>query len=359
MVVDLQPNLNTLPVILDTEIGGEPDDAMALVIAARELPELALVITSDELGGQRARFARYLLDSAGRADVAVVAGHQLSATPPYFADGLVPDWVAPASTDVARAVAQVCARSGGVARWIGLGPLSNLAALLARERGLGRRLFVTQLTGTWSGSGQALPPRNFRLDPAAARQVLAHARHLRLVNYALPAGQQAQLTATSPAIRQLADAAPSWAGVLAAHCGQFFARYHPAVIPGGPLALAAALRVRFTPFGPARVSVGETGWITAGHAGAPGTSDLGTPDPVAPAPRTATTTGRPAVDPAVDPGGNVLISRDVDYRALTDWLSLRLKPGSWTQWGRPPGAGRSGLVARTNRAAGPARAVHA
>jgi hypothetical protein len=168
-----------------------------------------------------------------------------------------------------------------------------------------------------------LPPRNFRLDSAAARQVLAHARHLRLVNYALPAGQQAQLTATSPAIRQLTDAAPSWAGVLAAHCGQFFARYHPAVIPGGPLALAAALRVRFTPFGLARVTVGETGWITA------------------------------------DPGGNVLISRDVDYRALADWLSVQLKPGVWTQWGRQPGAGRSSLVARTNRAGWPARAVHA
>jgi pyrimidine-specific ribonucleoside hydrolase len=354
MVVDLQPNLETLPVILDTEIGGEPDDAMALVIAARELPELALVITSDELGGQRARFARYLLDSAGRADVAVVAGHQLSATPPYFADGLVPDWVAPASTDVARAVAAVCARSGGAARWIGLGPLSNLAGLLAREPGLGRRLFVTQLTGTWSGDGQALPPRNFRLDPAAARQVLAHARHLRLVNYALPAGQQAQLTATSPAIRQLADAAPSWAGVLAAHCGQFFARYHPAVIPGGPLALAAALRVRFTPFGPARVSVGETGWITVGYASAPVSSD-----PVTPGPRTATTTARPAVDSAADPGGNVLISRDVDYRALTDWLNVRLKPGAWTQWARQPGAGRSSLVARTNRVGWPTRAVHA
>src|ERR1700759_5752196 len=118
MVVDLQPSPGTLPVILDTEIGGEPDDAMALVIAARELPELDLVITSDELGGgQRARFARYLLDSAGRADVAVVAGHQISETPPYFADGLVPDWVAPASTEVARAVAYGGARAGGLARW--------------------------------------------------------------------------------------------------------------------------------------------------------------------------------------------------------------------------------------------------
>jgi pyrimidine-specific ribonucleoside hydrolase len=331
MVVDLQPNLETLPVILDTEIGGEPDDAMALVIAARELPELALVITSDELDGQRARFARFLLDSAGRADVAVVAGRQLSKTPPYFADGLVPDWVAPVSGDVTRAVAEVCARSGGVARWIGLGPLSNLAGLLARQPGLGRRLFVTQLTGTWSGLDQALPPRNFRLDPAAARQVLTEARHLRLVSYALPAGQQAQLTATSPAIRQLADAAPSWAALLAAHCDQFFARYHPAVIPGGPLALAAALRLGFIPFGPARVVVGETGWITA----------------------------TPAAGPVAGPGGDVLISHDIDYRALTDWLCIRLKPGVWTQWTRPPGPGRASLAARTARAGWPARAIGA
>jgi len=34
---------------------------MALVIAARELPELTLVLTSDEMSGQRARFARLLL----------------------------------------------------------------------------------------------------------------------------------------------------------------------------------------------------------------------------------------------------------------------------------------------------------
>jgi len=327
MVVDLQPNLGTLPVILDTEIGGEPDDAMALVVAARELPELALVVTSDELGGQRARFARYLLDSAGRADVAVVAGHQLSANPPYFADGLTPDWVGTPSGDVARAVAEVGARSGGVARWIGLGPLSNLAALLAAEPGLGRRLFVTQLTGTWTEVDQALPPRNFRLDPAAARQVLASVPHLRLVRYALPGGQPAQLTARSPVIRQLTGAAPAWAALLAAHCAQFFARYHPAVIPGGPLALAAALRLRFAPFGPARVAVNGAGGLTASPAG---------------------------------PQGNVLISRDVDYQALADWLCTRLQPGIWTQWSRPPGLTRAGLTrAGLTRAAAAPRAARA
>src|ERR1700744_2714005 len=120
MVVDLQPSMGALPVILDTEIGGEPDDAMALVIAARELPELALVVTSDELGGgRRGRVPPGLLDSAGRADVAVVAGQQLSANPPYFADGLTPDWGPPASGDVARPVAEGCGRFRGVGRWVG------------------------------------------------------------------------------------------------------------------------------------------------------------------------------------------------------------------------------------------------
>jgi pyrimidine-specific ribonucleoside hydrolase len=308
---------------------------MALVIAARELPELALVVTSDELdGGRRARFARYLLDSAGRADVAVVAGHQLSANPPYFADGLTPDWVPPASGDVAQAVAEVCTRSGGVARWIGLGPLSNLARLLACEPGLERRLFVTQLTGTWSEFDQALPPRNFRLDPAAASQVLNSVHHLRLVGYELSAGQQAQLTASSPVIRELAGAAPAWATLLAAHCSQFFARYHPAVIPGGPLALAAALRLGFAPFGPARVTVDGTGWVKASRPSASRPS------------ATRPSATRPGPEHGHDAQANVLISREVDYQALADWLCARLRAGIWAQWARPPGLSRSSPTPR-------------
>jgi hypothetical protein len=146
-----------------------------------------------------------------------------------------------------------------------------------------------------------LAPRNFRLDPAAARQVLAAAPHLRLVSFALPAGRQVELTAASPTVRRLADAVPagaghSWETLLAAHLGQFFTRYHPAVFPAGPLALAAALRLPFTSFGPARVTVSETG--------AMGTST----------------------------DGNVLISQNVDYRALGEWLRARLHPQNWARW---------------------------
>src|SRR5271166_5690098 len=247
-----------LPVILDTDVGGEPDDAMSLVIAARELPELALVVTSDELSGQRARFARFLLDAAGRPDVPVAAGRQLSATPCFLATGLTPGWVGRQPDDVPRAVAAACRRAGGAARWIGLGPLSNLAAVLGAEPALARRLFITQLAGTLNrGEGRpALPPRNFRLDRSAARLVLASARYLRLVTVDTAFRRAAEITAASPVFTSLAGGAvPPWADVLAAHCRQFFARYHPAVVPASPLALSAALGLPFTSFAQAAVTV--------------------------------------------------------------------------------------------------------
>jgi inosine-uridine nucleoside N-ribohydrolase len=146
-----------LPVIIDTEIGGEPDDAISLVIAARELPELALVVTCDEISGQRARFARFLLDSLDRPDVPVVAGGQLSTTPCYFADGLTPPDVASQPGDVALAVASVCDRGGGWARWIGLGPLTNPAAVLAADPSLAWRLSITQLGGALGGGRPVAP----------------------------------------------------------------------------------------------------------------------------------------------------------------------------------------------------------
>ena len=292
-----------LPVILDADIGGEPDDAMALVIAARELPELTLVLTSDEMSGQRARFARLLLDAAGRPDVPVVAGRQLSATPCFFAAGLTPGSVVAQPDDVAAAVRAACGRAGGAARWIGLGPLSNLAALLSRDPGLAQRLFITQLTGTVNRADPALPPRNFRLDPGAARQVLSAARYLRLVGFDAVGRPGCEITAATPVFRELAGAAgapvPPWAVLIASHCRQFFARYHPAVLPADPLALSAALRLPFTPFA----------WtvLTADAAG-----------------RISERRG----------GRAVLLSQDIDYPAFARWLQARLDPRPRPQAGR-------------------------
>jgi hypothetical protein len=140
-----------------------------------------------------------------------------------------------------------------------------------------------------------LPPRNFRLDPGAARQVLSAARYLRLVGFDAAGRPGCEITAATPVFRELAGAAgaplPPWAGLLASHCRQFFARYHPAVLPADPLALSAALRLPFTPFA----------WtvLTADAAG-----------------RISERRG----------GRAVLLSQDIDYPAFARWLQARLDP---------------------------------
>jgi hypothetical protein len=84
------PLVRSAPLIIDADVGSEPGDAVALIVAATAVPELALVLTCDEVDGERARLARYLLDLAGRPEVPVVAGQQASQPPLFSADGLVP-----------------------------------------------------------------------------------------------------------------------------------------------------------------------------------------------------------------------------------------------------------------------------
>jgi hypothetical protein len=101
--------LATAPVIVDTDLGGDPDDAIAFTVAALTVPELALVITTDELRGERARFARHLLDLLGRPDVPVVGGADLDNDRYFCVEGLTPPTVGQQPDAVAAAVEAVCA----------------------------------------------------------------------------------------------------------------------------------------------------------------------------------------------------------------------------------------------------------
>ncbi|MGQ4599499.1 nucleoside hydrolase [Nocardia sp. R6R-6] len=169
--VEWFPEPSRVPLIIDTDIGGEPDDAIALIVAAG-LPSLSLVVTSDEHDGRRARLARYVLDLIGRSDVPVVAGAQLGNENNWAAEELVPNYISTQSTDVLTAVRRVVDEHDGLISWVGLGPMSNLAAVLADNPALGERLVITQQEAAVrfaSDGGQ----RNFKLDVDAVRRVLA------------------------------------------------------------------------------------------------------------------------------------------------------------------------------------------
>ena len=174
------PFANAEPVIFDTDIGTDVDDAYALVALIRR-PELELLgvttVSSDAVA--RARLAAKLLSVAGGkwAGVPVYAG--ISTATQYmkqveWADGFTsPSLHDDGGIEFMRR--QINARPGEITL-IAVGELTNIAALLESEPGIGKKIRAISLMGGAVHRGYAPgskpePEWNIKSNAAAARTV--------------------------------------------------------------------------------------------------------------------------------------------------------------------------------------------
>ncbi|WP_169814562.1 nucleoside hydrolase [Nocardia pseudovaccinii] len=252
-----------LPVCICTDIGYDPDDLLALILAAAALP-LRLVVTSDEFGGgQRARLARYLLDLCGLTDVIVVAGAEIEgAEARWVCDGLVPADFPPAAKSVTGSVVEavrVVLHNSPRAAWIGQGPFSNLAWLHKCAPELARRLVITLM-----GGGPAHlyrdPSRsshNARMDPASACAVwTAPDLDVSLVTSDVTFTPETEISRDSEVYQLLAaDSAPRWARLVADGYERWFSRKRPGSKAADPLTVTAAAGLPFVSFDTVRVVI--------------------------------------------------------------------------------------------------------
>lgn len=169
-----------IPVLFDTDIGTDIDDAYALAQIVRS-PELELLGVTTVSGDAvaRARLAAKLLATAGGrwADVPVYAG--TSTAPQYMAQC---DWArgftSPAlheSDGVKFLRDQINVRPGEITL-IAVGELTNIAALLESEPGIGKKIKAIALMGGAVRRGSTpdskpAPEWNIKSNATAARTV--------------------------------------------------------------------------------------------------------------------------------------------------------------------------------------------
>jgi purine nucleosidase len=230
---------------LDTDLGGDPDDACALAfLLGRPDVELAAVTTVIDPDGMRAAQVGHLLELAGRREVPVVAGARRESTfgrlvaprtgAPYWPDDLAP---APAPTGAALELLAAGVDRG--ATLVAIGPLTNLAALERARPGSLARVPVVVMGGWVSPPAPGLPPHtaaddwNLQWDPGAAATVSEGADDLTLAT--LPATLAVHLTRHD--LPRLRAAGPL--GELLARQGDAHSRDHgmvdlPARCPGLP-----------------------------------------------------------------------------------------------------------------------------
>lgn len=289
------PTRTGTPLIIDTDLGGDADDAIALVAAALSVPELALVSTVDETGasadrvddsetaappfGQRARAARWLLDAAGRPEVPVTAGTALPGAEDRFVlhvgdlenrRGIPPHGEgAREGADVVAAMRSLAKRHPeGMLRWVGIGPFSNLAQLVTEAPEIASRLLVTQMGAAINYRHPDRAEHNVRMDIPAAHTVFNAAARggfadLELVISDVTFTADLQIAdgdhrhRTIDALAQRCD----WAEPVALALQRWFSHPHghPSTLQHDALTLTAALELPFIRSTPARVELDDVG----------------------------------------------------------------------------------------------------
>lgn len=213
---------------LDTDFGGDPDDACALaILLGWPGVEITGITTTIDRGGRRAGYVAHCLELAGRNDIPVVAGSEVSLTTLQPADPAIgapfwPENIAPHPSPPGAALDLLSRSIDAGATIIGIGPYTNLALLeVARPGSLGRVPVVVM--GGWtqppdSGLPAWGPEMDFNVqwDTRAAAIVAATAR-LTLVTLAatlkapLRTADLPRLRASGPLGRLLARQSEAYA----------------------------------------------------------------------------------------------------------------------------------------------------
>ena len=164
-----------MAMIVDSDAGTDPDDTCVAILVGRHraLFGATLLVSNDETSSfAKGRFLQHVMNLVG-ADIPVAAG--LPSNKRRDRDtasdaGLVP------ALDVARDAVEQIERvldENESVEYVGLGALTNLAAVLARRPELASRVRLTQMGPAIAGNFERGSAQyNARVDPAAFRAVL-------------------------------------------------------------------------------------------------------------------------------------------------------------------------------------------
>jgi inosine-uridine nucleoside N-ribohydrolase len=213
-------------VLLDTDIGGDIDDAWALAFLLRS-PELALVgvttVTGDAAG--RAKLAVKLCDIAGRSDIPVAAGYGFE-TPEQPQLRFSADYTkrAPLNEHAVDFIIRTLRAEKEPLTIVPIGPLANIAEVLQRAPELKPKIaeIVAMAGSAFCGYGAGTLPcaeYNVAQNAAAAQVVFSSGVPITMVpldcTWMLqPSAEQLQALAASkdPLAQAVAELTKLWPG---------------------------------------------------------------------------------------------------------------------------------------------------
>lgn len=168
-------------VILDTDIGYDPDDLFALLLLLKS-PEadINLIVTGNEVRGKRAIFLKKVLELAGRQDIKVVQGEDLG-NKGFIVNELITDSDYKVDSNYIAAIKSVLDKFNSVT-YIGIDGFTNLANFLRKYPNARKKLKVYQMGGAINYSRRPnWVEHNIEIDKESARFVISSGVDISLV----------------------------------------------------------------------------------------------------------------------------------------------------------------------------------
>ena len=170
-----------IPVILDTDIGDDIDDTWALGLLLKS-PELDLKLVVGDYGksAYRARLLAKFLQTAGRTDVAVGVGLDISPKGEAGQSGWIKDYELKSypgkvHADGVQALVDTIMQSPQPITLIAIGPLPNIAEALRREPRIAEKARFVGMHGSvrlgYDGNKTVAAEWNVKAAPAACQKV--------------------------------------------------------------------------------------------------------------------------------------------------------------------------------------------
>ncbi len=177
-----------MPIILDTDIGDDIDDALALALILNS-PELELrgVTTVFRHAERRALLARKILRAWNRLDVPIAAGasktllgktEEMGGSAQFEVLDKNDDATFPHALD--WLLQNIDTDSEDRITLVTIGALTNIALLFARAPELAKRCRIVMMGGQWSAPEAEW---NIRCDPEAAAAVFSSGAEISMVGY--------------------------------------------------------------------------------------------------------------------------------------------------------------------------------
>lgn len=176
------PDLRAIPVILDTDIGGDVDDTWALYYLLRcPQLDLKLVATEGSATPYRARLTARLLELAGRSDVPVSLGPNRDEwdgpQSGWVGDYQLTDYPGAILEDGIEAILSAIETSPEPVTVLSVGPAPVLAAAIRRRPDVFRNARLIGMFGSinlgYGGSEEPVAEYNVVADPGALRTLLS------------------------------------------------------------------------------------------------------------------------------------------------------------------------------------------